>query len=161
MAPCTPLTGVVLLVRSAEYGAAVRQYDSVMAALPMRVRGNSMLPTLVEGDWVMVVPGSEVATGDIAVIDYAGTRVVHRVISRRRLVESGDGPGVARAFRLEQVVGRVVAVSRQGSTLDLTTARARIGGRLRARRSQVRLAVGRLGRISTGARGGRQAQVTL
>lgn len=126
----------------------------------MRVRGTSMLPTLREGDWVMVVPGPAVATGDVAVIDYGGTRVVHRVISRRRMVESGDGPGVARAFRPEQVVGRVIAISRQGSTLDLTTPFARISGRLRGLRTQGRMVRGRLGRRSPVARCAGQAQVS-
>lgn len=113
----------------------------------MRVDGRSMVPTLREGDWVLVAPSRAVRPGDIAVLDYGEAKVVHRVISRRPYRETGDGVWSPRAFLPEQVVGTVVAVSRHGRTIDLTRPLSRLGGRAIGLGGQGRMAAAGLKRM--------------
>lgn len=106
-----------------------------------------MLPTLCEGDWLLVSPARAVRPGDIVVLDYGQEKVVHRMISKHPRREMGDASSSARAFLPEQVLGKVVGVSRQGRTVDLTCPLAVVRGRIIGLRSRRRLAVACVARM--------------
>lgn len=97
----------------------------------MRARGRSMFPTICNGDWVFVDASVPVRAGEIAVFGRGETAVVHRVVSVRRGLEMGDACRHANRFERDEVVGRVVALTRAGETIDLTTMSSRFRGRLR------------------------------
>lgn len=96
--------------------------------VPMRARGDSMLPTIHDGDWLFVAPNAPVRTGDVAVIRRDGTVVVHRVISRRLGLEMGDAARRANQFDDAGIVGRVVGLARGDDTVDMTALTMRLRG---------------------------------
>jgi hypothetical protein len=100
----------------------------------LRVLGESMIPTLPAGSVVCVdFAPEEPRRGDLLVFRQAGYLAVHRLIGRVRLKDGrssfrtrGDGllafdPPVERGC----VLGRAVAIRRDGTWRDLSTGRAR------------------------------------
>ncbi len=97
-------------------------------------RGGSMRPTIRGGEAITVTPVAieAVAAGDIVLFRRRGRMVVHRVL---RVLREGDvvrfltrgDASVAADPPLEacHVLGRVVAVERDGRDVDLTGARSR------------------------------------
>ena len=108
-----------------------------------------MYPTVLDGDWVFVDPSAGVRPAQIAVFDRNGTTIVHRVVSVRRGLEMGDACWHANHFLPGQVVGRVIALTRDGETVDLTGSRREIRDQLRWIRSVGRLGCRKLGRITS------------
>jgi len=105
----------------------------------VRVRGTSMLPTLVEGQTVAVEFGSEkIRPGDLLLYRQADYLVIHRLLGpttdptgRPCLRTRGDGwsrldPRLDR----DNVVGRVTAVHRAGCWRTLRSRPARVYSRL-------------------------------
>ena len=88
-----------------------------------------MRPVIRSSDWLFVSTSpSNLRRGDVAIIDRDGERVVHRLLSVRRRLEQGDACQRPGRFLPEQVVGRVVALGRNGRTIDLGTGVARARG---------------------------------
>lgn len=92
----------------------------------LRFCGDSMTPTLCEGDLLRVryVAPDELAFGDIVVFDVAASSVVHRLLCapRRRtsLLTKGDNVGHAdRPFAPDRLVGKVCTVRRGAVRIDL------------------------------------------
>lgn len=88
-----------------------------LGTLRLSVRGNSMAPTLLPGDQVLVDTSQEFGVGDIVVAALAeGAYVVHRVVSvdKRldRITTRGDAnlTGQVEVFGREDILGRVVKI---------------------------------------------------
>jgi polysaccharide export outer membrane protein len=114
------------------------------------VRGDSMRPTLVPGDRIVVAPCLGLPRpGEILVRRDAAGIVAHRLVTvvledgRRLYRTQGDNePGLDAGCRREELLGRVVAVLREGRTLpidDSAAARRRALFRLAIRRRRPRL----------------------
>ncbi|HET8946949.1 MAG TPA: SLBB domain-containing protein, partial [Candidatus Polarisedimenticolia bacterium] len=114
------------------------------------VRGDSMRPTLVPGDRIVVAPCLGLPRpGEILVRRAAAGIMAHRLVTvaleegRRLYRTQGDNePGLDEGCRREELLGRVVAVIRDGRTLpidDSAAARRRALFRLAIRRRRPRL----------------------
>lgn len=110
-------------------GEPVRQRSA--EALRLRVRGHSMAPLLRSGDvvWVEPVAPSALRRGDLVVVQRQGAWITHRLIARRgdRWYTKGDGlchpdPAVPG----EAILGRVIAIERDGSRIELRQRRWRV-----------------------------------
>lgn len=99
----------------------------------VRTVGESMLPTLRDGDLVVVDTCRRTPrAGDIALVRVFDRDVVHRIISTRPLRQTGDGRSAVTRLRPSDVLGTVVVLQSGGVRRDLTTGRARLRGRVRA-----------------------------
>jgi signal peptidase I len=100
------------------------------------ISGRSMLPTIHDGDHALVSHGcAGVRPGDVVVFRREGTLVAHRVM---RIEDGDDGPifvtkgdNVPRFdphFSAGEIVGRVLAIERNGQYMSLDTAAWRLSG---------------------------------
>ena len=105
-------------------GEVSQQGRSPAFLLRLRVRGGSMVPLLRPGDvvWVEPVTPSALKRGDLIVVQRQGTWVTHRLVARQggKWQVKGDNlrhpdPPVTD----EAVLGRVVAIERDGLRIDL------------------------------------------
>ena len=98
--------------------------------------GRSMYPAIREGETITVrpVPPAAVKKGDILLYRWQEGVIAHRVVGIERgaagntwLILRGDASG-ARTERVapDQVLGRVVAVNRNGRQLDLYSIRSTV-----------------------------------
>ncbi len=123
-----------------------RQVLTAMLSMGVSVRfradGDSMKPTILSGDTIVVaaVDGAAVERGDIVVYRCGRRLLVHRVVGRiragdgSRLHLRGDGKcGVDAPVHRADVVARVVAVERGGRTVRLDGSLTRLRDRVRAR----------------------------
>ena len=93
------------------------------------VSGQSMWPTIRNGDRVWIAHGSgRVRWGDVIVYRTGGRLVVHRVVSvagngeRRQFITQGDNSDHRDAIvERSQVVGQVIAIERNGETWRMPT----------------------------------------
>lgn len=107
------------------------------------VRGNSMLPRLPAGSRVLVAPtdSRDIRPGDLIVHRDEESLVCHRVLTRSpgdpvAFEVKGDAWGVpATRVPADSVVGRVVAIERNGALLSPASRHATL----------IALAIGRLG----------------
>jgi signal peptidase I len=87
--------------------------------------GMSMKPTILHGDFVTVEPidASEIKRGDIVLYRDRDHVIAHRVVgltASRRFLFCGDGKETADPpIRPDQILGRVVALERDGHSLRL------------------------------------------
>jgi hypothetical protein len=114
--------------------AAVNLLFPAGGAATLDVAGNSMIPTLRNGDAVRIALGAgRRRVGDLLVFMQAGSVVVHRYLGRASdptgrpcLRTRGDGQGnLDPALLSENVLGRVVAIRRGGTWFTLEGAGAR------------------------------------
>jgi hypothetical protein len=87
-----------------------------------------MMPFLWDGDVALVTPARDVAVGDVVCYESPpGTLFLHRVVARQRdgLVAKGDALAGTEVIDRAQLLGRVVAVERQGRVRRLDTRVAR------------------------------------
>lgn len=105
----------------------------------VRVAGDSMEPTLRDGDRVEVVSAhrGELTVGDLIVFRAGGELVVHRLlrVGPEGFLEMGDNRTMAAHYPWPATIGRVAAAERDGFRTDLSTEAARRTGRARAARS--------------------------
>ena len=84
--------------------------------LLVRVLGNSMVPTLKSGDFLLVGKTKEFSIGDLVVIEHGGSRLVKRIVDENtsQIWLSGDNVregSDSRSFgwvEKDQIVGRVI-----------------------------------------------------
>ena len=87
--------------------------------------GMSMKPTILHGDFVTVEPiePSEIRRGDIVLYRDRNNVIAHRVVgltASKRFLFCGDGRETAdQPVRPDQILGRVVALERDGRLLRL------------------------------------------
>jgi signal peptidase I len=102
------------------------------------VTGASMLPTLAEGDQILVSHASgALRRGDVVVIHQNGGLIAHRVIRRTQggasqslvWTKGDNNPRFDPPTPEADVLGRVVAVRRGGQVRSLETRRSRLAGR--------------------------------
>lgn len=105
--------------------------------LKIKARGASMIPSLWDGDLVQVVPagGRNIVIGDVICYKYKTSPerlFLHRVMGRdgERFVTKGDALAFREVIAPHQVLGKVVAVERQGRIRRLDNAPARWRNRL-------------------------------
>jgi len=96
-------------------------------AIRFRAGGQSMLPAIGDGDCLVVAPvdASAVGIADVVLCETGRRLVAHRVLSvdRARLTTCGDAAlEMDRPVSPGDVRGRVVAVERGGTTVDLAVA---------------------------------------
>jgi hypothetical protein len=100
-----------------------------------RPTGNSMTPTIRDGEAVTVAPvqPSAIKRGDILLYLTRRGVTAHRVVkiskSKREthaLILRGDAPGSSvESVRLDQVLGKIISVERDGRNIDLTSRKAK------------------------------------
>ncbi len=104
----------------------------------LSITGNSMNPSIWDGDRVLVAHGcTGVRPGDVVVFRHGGNLIAHRVL---RIYEGDTGPGLMfvtkgdNASRFDpslnagEIVGRVLSVERNGRQMSLDTAAWRMLG---------------------------------
>jgi signal peptidase I len=101
-----------------------------------RPNGNSMLPTIKDGEAVTVAPvkHSAIKRGDILLYLTRRGVTAHRVVKINKskkealgFILRGDAPGSSdESVRFDQVLGKVISVERDGRNIDLTSRRAKI-----------------------------------
>jgi len=120
-------------------------------AVQFRAEGESMYPTIRDGETVTVAPASPdaIVRGDIVLFRLRRRVLAHRVVSvtvsgndrffelRGDAKAAGDGPAGA-----NEILGKVINVRRNGRVIPLSGARARVRRRVRSALSRAkRLAV--------------------
>ena len=100
-------------------------------ALRFRAKGGSMSPFIRNGDVVEVVPlEGKINLGDIVLYRSShGNTVIHRVIqrSKRSIITKGDSvPSSDQPMLSRQVLGRVVAIEKNGWRIRLDTPMGRL-----------------------------------
>jgi signal peptidase I len=119
----------VLEVALDAWGRAGRQH-----LIP--ISGHSMLPAIQDSDHALVSHGcAGVRPGDVIVFRHEGTLIAHRVLRIERgddgptFVTKGDNvPRFDPHFSAGEIVGRVLAIERNGRTMSLDTAAWRLSG---------------------------------
>ncbi len=100
-------------------------------ALKFRAKGGSMSPFIRNGDVVQLVPvKGKINLGDIILYRSSyGNTIVHRVVQRRReiVITKGDSsPSPDQPVLSKQVLGRVVAVEKNGWRIRLDSPMGRL-----------------------------------
>lgn len=103
--------------------------------LKIKAKGGSMIPFLLDGDLVQVVPteGRNILVGDVICYETSPGRLfLHRVMGRdgERFVTKGDALAFSEVISPWQVLGKVVAVERHGRVRRLDSRPARWRNRL-------------------------------
>ena len=113
--------------------------------LRLRVNGRSMLPLIRPGDIVVVEPVSptKLRHGDIVAVRRADDIVTHRLMTptdNGQVITKGDNMRGSDAPRaVTQVVGRIVALERNGAAVDLTSRHWQVANRILSRLSWLEL----------------------
>jgi signal peptidase I len=117
-------------------------------AVRFSAAGHSMHPAIRDGERITIAPVSEreVRRGDILLYRKGRGVIAHRVRrvkmesdSTRRFILRGDASVTSdEPVAAEQILGRVVAVERQGRTITLAGRRARLRCRLNEGRARIR-----------------------
>jgi signal peptidase len=121
---------------------AIAEHLQSEGELQIWIRGNSMLPLLRNGDRIVVEPAdsSSFRIGDILVYEAPDGPLAHRLIRRQEcsggLLLRGDAATLLETVRIESVLGRGVALVREGRRTDLTTTSVRLRGLWRNYRFQ-------------------------
>jgi len=113
-------TPVALLTVEADLLPLLRDVVARGGHLPLIARGDSMRPSLHDGDVLVLGPlkGGKVHVGDIVLWSAKRRAVIHRVVALRDngLLTRGDARQRADGWvRLDAVIGRVVQVKRRRS----------------------------------------------
>lgn len=84
--------------------------------LQLTVSGNSMFPTLREGDQIDIVPQKEYCIGDILVFIYKDNSIVaHRLLKQNeKLYCKGDNSFLLEHVNRTNVLGKVIGLYRAG-----------------------------------------------
>lgn len=104
----------------------------------LSIDGNSMRPLIHDGDRVLVQHGTAaIRRGDVIVFHHGEGLAAHRVlrVSQREavsdfLTKGDNAPRPDPSLRADRVLGRVLAVQRDGKYLRLDTAAARLLGQV-------------------------------
>jgi signal peptidase I len=129
------------------FGAVIEEALATETVVRFRAQGGSMYPTIRDGDTVTVahVSVEEIVRGDVLLCRHGKRVVAHRVVGadvrdtvrvfhlRGDAKAAGDAPVGADA-----VVGRVIAVRRNGREVALCGRAARIRHRVRATASRAK-----------------------
>ncbi len=145
--------------------AAHEAWHAAGATGPLRltVTGNSMRPLLQAGDGVVVQSIDPLALrpGDMIVVQRGGEWITHRlvVVDERGWHTHGDATCYGdEAASAAQIVGRVIAIERNGQTIDLRQPRWRAVDRRINRVQRVQLRVLAAARAIGGTRSGGMEQ---
>lgn len=113
-----------------------------------RAPGNSMMPTIFDGEMITIRPiePSDVKRGDIILYRCPGSIVAHRVVGTEkrdsgalRFILRGDALGAPdEPVEIEQVLGRVESVERGSRSIDIYSRRVKIIRMLRLCASHIK-----------------------
>lgn len=110
-----------------------------------RPSGNSMHPTIKDGEAITVAPvnASDIKRGDILLYVTGRGVTAHRVSKINNFSTSfilrGDATGSSdEAVEFDQILGRVISVERDGRSINLTSRRAKMMRRARAGASRIK-----------------------
>ncbi len=133
-----------IMIRTLEISKEILREGSL---LRISTVGSSMYPVSRSGDIITVRPtrAVDVSAGDVILYNAGRRMVAHRLVSKRKennqvvLICQGDtfmrpDPSI----QPEQVLGKVVAVSRNGRTIRLDTAKSRLIGLFLTKTSPLR-----------------------
>ena len=110
------------------------------------VSGRSMLPLLESGDQLKVQHGqNHVGVGDVITFYKDDMFVAHRIIkikkkqNRHVIISKGDNaPQFDSPLRLQEIVGRVIAVERDGKIMATDTLSCKVLGKIMVAKTHVR-----------------------
>jgi signal peptidase I len=129
------------------FSGVIEQALASGTVVRFRAEGESMYPTIRDGETVTVTPvrSDAIARADIVLFRHGRRLLAHRVVevtvsSRERVFQlRGDAKGAADGpVPASAIVGKVVDVRRDGRQIPLTGVRARVRRRVRATLSRVR-----------------------
>ena len=122
------LSQETVFCEASDFAFLSNQILSQGSSLCFRGRGWSMYPTIRDGDFVEVRPTSitDLGVGDVILCNRAGCVIVHRLVARWQrngrgmLITKGDAvPHLDPPLSAGDVVGKVVAIERDGKRVDL------------------------------------------
>lgn len=89
----------------------------ITGMLQLTISGDSMIPSLYEGDLVDVVAQNSYCVGDILVFKYGENRIVaHRLLKRsEKLYCKGDNSFLLEHVKISDVLGKITSVHRGGN----------------------------------------------
>ncbi len=129
-------------VQHAEFAALTAEMLEGHDGLRFRARGQSMSPSICDGDVLVLekVGGEDLGVGDVVLVrTELDTLLAHRIIRRdvNRLTTCGDAVSVPDPVcDVAQVIGKVVTVERNGRTTDLRSRDSQRKGRMWAAASR-------------------------
>lgn len=125
-----------LYLSAQDFAGVNNELLNLGCCVSFRAPGNSMRPTIFDGEMITVRPvsPSDIKPGDIILYRYPGSIVAHRVvrIEKRdsdvpRFILRGDALGApGEAVEVDQVLGKVVSVERGGRSIDLYSRKVKI-----------------------------------
>lgn len=137
-----------LCISAQDFAGVSQELLSFGNRVSFRAPGDSMMPTIFDGERVTIQPieSSDIKPGDIILYRYPGSIVAHRVISIEkrdsgapRFILRGDALGAPdEAVEIEQVLGKVQSVERGGRSIDLYSRRVKVIRMLRLCASHIK-----------------------
>ncbi len=137
-----------LCISAQDFACVSHELLNLGCCVSFRAPGNSMMPTIFDGERVTVRPvsSSDIKPGDIILYRYPGSIVAHRVvrIEKRdsgapRFILRGDALGAPdEAVEVDQVLGKIVSVERGGHSIDLYSRKVKIIRMLRLCASHIK-----------------------
>lgn len=100
----------------------LKKISALKVPIRITVAGTSMFPTLLSGDVITINKKSNYLQGDIIVfIDNNQKLIVHRLIKiqNKTLLCKGDNSFLLEHVETNSVLGKVIAVNRNGQFLDV------------------------------------------
>ncbi len=117
-------------------------------AVRFRAGGQSMFPTIKDGEMITVEPVAtdEIKRGDIVLYRFKRGVIAHRVVSiekqagsGHRFILRGDSSAMCDApVEAEKVLGRVISVEREGRNINLASRKAKLIRAARSRASRLK-----------------------
>lgn len=124
-------------------------------SMRITLRGNSMVPFLIDGDQLEVRNDSDLRKGDVVVFDLQGMLVAHRIVGflGSKVIAKGDASRLPETVSREEIAGKVITVIRGSWKLEMNSFRARFYGALLPWSSLALRAFRKLGNWGLGIRG--------
>lgn len=137
-----------LFISAQDFAGVSHELLSCGNRVSFRAPGDSMMPTVFDGERVTIQPieSSDIKPGDIILYRYPGSVIAHRVISIEkrdsgapRFILRGDALGAPdEVVEVDQVLGKVVSLERGGRSIDLYSRRVKIIRMLRLCASHIK-----------------------
>ena len=137
-----------LFISAQDFAGVSHELLNLGCCVSFRAPGNSMMPTVSDGERITVRPvsPSDIKPGDIILYRYPGSMVAHRVVCVEKrnggapcFILRGDALGAPdEPVEVDQILGKVASVEREGRRIDLYSRKVKIIRMLRLSASHIK-----------------------